>query len=483
MHLASLVVAAAAAHAPLGRPRAAPARLATARMMAPPGASPAGAAPARVNRDAQAPLFRLWMKREGVKSEALDLSTFGGRGRGCTALRDIEAGELLVSLPRDAAMDLALLTEVPVPPSLCSAELFVSLPWFAQLALWVLAEEAKGSSSRWAAYIELLPLQGRPLDTPYRWAAPELEALGYAPLLESVREQRQLFAEMHAAVAGSAEGSELGLEAFACACEAVLSRAFPTAGLNGRDGRERGPAADAAEGAEGGGGGGLLGALAGGLAAATGQGRPPLLPPDRHFALLPAIDCLNHKSGHSGVFAYDPRSRALELRTADAAAAGSQAFLEYGKKGNDELLLLYGFVEAANPYDEATSTGLSAWLRSGHPPTRSLSEEEWGRRMGALKQAGLDGALDGCTLSGAGAQPELLEAAAIACGSEAAALGALGGFCRHAAKELPTRQEARAGSGSGARLATVSSFVACKRATLKAAEAAIRAQADRLKRR
>ncbi|KAG8465758.1 hypothetical protein KFE25_005328 [Diacronema lutheri] len=330
-------------HAPGALPRATAARAALAPTRIVLADVSPGATAAPVRRDAQAPLFRVWMKREGVRSASLDLATFGTRGRGCTALRDIAPGEVLVSLPRAAAMDLGTLTQVPVPPALASAECWLSLPWFAQLALWVLAEEAKGPASRWAAYIELLPLEGRALDTPYHWPDADLAALRYEPIAEGAAEQRALFRSLHAAVVRSAAGSGLTLDAFACACEAVLSRAFPTAGLAER---ARGTGDG---GGGGGGGGGLLGALASGLATATGDARAPLLDAESHYAMLPAVDSLNHRSGSTGVFSYDTANAILELRTAEAVPAGSQAFLEYGKKGNDELLLLYGFVEPDNP--------------------------------------------------------------------------------------------------------------------------------------
>jgi hypothetical protein len=341
-----------------------------------------------------------------------------------------------------------------------SADVWLSFPWYAQLALWVLAERAKGSSSRWAAYLELLPLAERRLDTPYHWADAELDALGYPFVRAAVDEQRALFADLHAAAVASAPGSALTLEALACACEAVLSRAFPTADLSDRAAGQSG---------------GLLGAL--GLGGALGGGGgAPLLPEASHYALLPAVDSLNHRSGATGVFAYDSRSRALELRTGLAVRAGAEAFLEYGQKGNDELLLLYGFVEAANPYDEFATAGLQTWLRESHPPVRALADDEWARRLAQIDAAALGGALDAGALSGYGdgADGACAAAAALALGgSEALGYAALGAFCRARGRELPNRQEAR-DSSDGARAVTIGAFVNAKRTTLKAAEGALK---------
>ncbi|KAJ1619811.1 hypothetical protein T492DRAFT_1082795 [Pavlovales sp. CCMP2436] len=454
--LASCVLAVMLVHSPQARPRVA-SRPGGACMMSSPF----------VTRDAQEPLFRLWMRREGVRSDSLDLSTFGGRGRGCTALREIEAGELLVSLPVDAIIDLSALTQVPVPPTLVSPEVWLELPWYAQLATWVLAEKAKGSGGRWAAYIDLLPLEGRALDTPYHWPDAEIEALQYTWMVTSVYQQRLLFRQLHSAIVGSAPDSELTLAAFACACESVLSRAFPTGGLT----------AKAAEAAAAGSGGGLFGAF-------EGRKQPLLLPnAESHYALLPAVDSLNHRSGARGIFSYDARERIMELRTYDAVRAAGQVFLEYGQKGNDELLLMYGFVEANNPYEEVSCQGLESWLRTSHPPTRSLSADEWATRTARMEEAGLTGTLDSGTLNAKGAGDQLQMAATIACGSDASACAALASFCRAMIKEQPSRQDARAATPSAARAQTFATFLASKRATLKAADAALRKRADALKRK
>ncbi len=44
----------------------------------------------------------------------------------------------------------------------------------------------------------------------------------------------------------------------------------------------------------------------------------------------------------------------------DPVAAGQQAFITYGRQGNDRLLQFYGFVEADNPADTYVIRDLGA---------------------------------------------------------------------------------------------------------------------------
>ena len=72
----------------------------------------------------------------------------------------------MLSYPRSATMDLASLSACPCP-QLISAAYWQAAPWYQQLALWLVAEEAKGAESPWANYITLLP---RTVATPLHWS-------------------------------------------------------------------------------------------------------------------------------------------------------------------------------------------------------------------------------------------------------------------------------------------------------------------------
>ncbi|KAK6342629.1 hypothetical protein TWF718_008024 [Orbilia javanica] len=65
--------------------------------------------------------------------------------------------------------------------------------------------------------------------------------------------------------------------------------------------------------------------------------------------LIPLVDLLNHKPNTKII--WEPTSTSFSLRTPENLVAGSQVFNNYGPKGNEELLMGYGFAIPENPTD------------------------------------------------------------------------------------------------------------------------------------
>ena len=81
---------------------------------------------------------------------------------------------------------------------------------------------------------------------------------------------------------------------------------------------------------------------------------------DRRYAeqggtlrLVPLIDIAQH-SPYGGQFAF--RNGRMVLQAAKAMAKGSECFMDYGARTNDEFALQYGFVPDRNPHDQLTIT-------------------------------------------------------------------------------------------------------------------------------
>ena len=79
--------------------------------------------------------------------------------------------------------------------------------------------------------------------------------------------------------------------------------------------------------------------------------------------MMPMLDAFNHFSGASNECAYDGQRNAFVLTAKAPLQPGQQAYISYGKKSNDELLQLFGFVEQSNPYDNFLSIGMAEYVQ------------------------------------------------------------------------------------------------------------------------
>ncbi len=70
----------------------------------------------------------------------------------------------------------------------------------------------------------------------------------------------------------------------------------------------------------------------------------------RRYVLCPVVDFCNHAGDAVSDLAYEYFQNSFSLLTGDFKR-GQQVLISYGPQDNDELLQLYGFVEADNPHD------------------------------------------------------------------------------------------------------------------------------------
>ncbi|KAJ3544364.1 hypothetical protein NMY22_g2810 [Coprinellus aureogranulatus] len=127
-----------------------------------------------------------WFQAQGG---AIDLASMGlaefpasEGGRGAVALKDIEEGHILFSIPRD----LTLSTRTSALPALFGLENWQKFglhEGWSGLILSMMWEAAQGPKSKWAGYFSILPAS---FDTPMFWDAPDLAELKGTSIVEKL---------------------------------------------------------------------------------------------------------------------------------------------------------------------------------------------------------------------------------------------------------------------------------------------------------
>lgn len=89
------------------------------------------------------------------------------------------------------------------------------------------------------------------------------------------------------------------------------------------------------------------------------------------FALVPVLDMLNHGTGQNlAHFRFDEKCQSFQLVAGEQGYdSDAQILVSYGDLSNDELYLLYGFVQAGNPCDVVEVEDVSEWV-AGHGSNR-----------------------------------------------------------------------------------------------------------------
>jgi len=250
--------------------------------------------------------LRDWGRRMGAAvCDGLDwFSEFSDSGRGVRALRDMELGEVLVSIPKAWAIAVPSHSDVPGSKSKVAEALLASdLDPQQKLALLLLHEISRCNASPFSLYCAGLPKSLS--DLPFFFGDEQLELL-WGTGVDSVVRGGHL-----ASPAGVSAMAEVARrhpemwptctdEAIQYAAAAVASRAFDS---------------DATE-----------------------------------VCLLPIADMFNH-------FGASPHTRMREtesayvLRLERPVTAGEQVFMTYGNLPNFQLFINGAFVESDNPFD------------------------------------------------------------------------------------------------------------------------------------
>jgi len=246
-----------------------------------------------------------------LRIEAQTVEDFELSGRGLLARKEIVQGEMIVRIPSSLIMTRETAQQV-LGPSVVSD----SLGEYLCLALLLVYERAKGASSFWAPYINILPTKEE-VGQSWAWEAEDMALLEGSKITDSSASLRAKIGREHATLLtevvrpNGLDESVFSLDAFEWAMSMLLSRAI--------DLREV-----------------------------------------ETLALVPYADLLNHSPYASSYFFYNKiafsKDREVCLYADRAYAKNDQVLISYGQKSNAELLLLYGFVVDRNLFDEVELT-------------------------------------------------------------------------------------------------------------------------------
>ncbi|GBF88574.1 hypothetical protein Rsub_01289 [Raphidocelis subcapitata] len=396
---------------PPPRPRRrAPAAAAQPQPSAPAAAAAAGrpqqqAPPPAYLEDSATAAFLAWARGAGASFERLRPASFAGL-RGLAAAAPIKADDLILSVPRGAAITLPPKQRCPCPEFVTPA-FWDAAPWFVRLGVRLLAERAKGPSSGLAPYLQQLP---KAVDTPVSWSGERLQQLQYPYLIQKVTEQQQEWAALHEGLcAGMAPGVPPPSRAdffwaLACVRSRTFSGPYVASTLSDRL-RLAGLVAFLVVGNTLAQGPDSLANSAGAAVAAFVFNilyETILSGKLKQYALCPVIDLANHSSSETAEVSYDYFRDAFVVAAGRDYAPGSQVFVSYGTQSNDSLMQYYGFAEPSNPADSYVMVSLLKWLEQLAQPSQA--------RLGELNGAGLLPALQEVAVTRQGFAPRTLQA-------------------------------------------------------------------------
>ncbi|WBW71675.1 ribosomal lysine methyltransferase Set10 [Schizosaccharomyces osmophilus] len=223
-----------------------------------------------------------------------------------TAKADIEPNEVLISCPFEYAItyETALASLQSINPD------FKSLSQEIVLYTFLVLESLKTSNSKWAAYIEYLP---KSFNTPTYFNDEDKQYLKATNIEFALQDRLHNWRHAYEDVLklGSFSTNQFTFDLFIWAATVFTSRCFSSSLINSRISKE-----------------------------------------DASPILLPLIDSLNHKAMQPILWKTDVRdTMSVQLVSQNTTSRGQQIFNNYGPKGNEELLLGYGFCLEDNAFD------------------------------------------------------------------------------------------------------------------------------------
>ena len=360
--------------------------------------------------DAQQAEYASWRESKSIKSPNVEVAYFGNvddevmRYRGVKATSAVNAGDVLVELPRESCLVLMDDAELPFP-EFCTNELWAKLTeqnkWAVKVALNLLHERSLGEASPFRVYIDQLPKQ---FDLLSQWSDDELRLLQYPAAARAAEGQRKeddaAFELVRKHSPATLQNPAVTKESLVWALNMVRSRVFSgRLSDNARTKKNLLPKALAAG-----------TAFAAFLTSQTQEGRwlavfamLALVVFDKEpepgeeggaklaYVLMPLIDAFNHASLPTKT-EFEFSAAAFRLRSPTRVKENEEVFISYGALGNDELLVRYGFValdESAVEHDTYVYQGLAAWLDANHEPCRRAKGAD-GARTKKIRDARLE---------------------------------------------------------------------------------------------
>lgn len=344
--------------------------------------------------------FTEWAKENDIKYAGAQVSSGDqNSGLGLYATQSLTPNDVVIQVPTK----LTLSVESPTDYNLVmEKELFASNPkayqntqWWAALSIQLnyydkvnpINEGAGGVSMK--PWMDSLP---RAYDTPIHWSESSLEELQYRPMMEAVTLQKRGWKKQYDGLAAASTdfASKISYDDFVWGCETARSRAFSGA----YSGSAFNPIPYATVAAcvaiyLGLGIGDIEQAANGAALVVCGTILKDFVLPKllkvQKYVICPLIDMANHVGeGATGNVAFEYFSDGFSLSALEPGVSqGSEMFIQYGPRNNDQLLQYYGFVEGGNAHDVYILPPIREW------DIGSL-EEACGRKVGPGRLEKLD---------------------------------------------------------------------------------------------
>ncbi|XP_074156778.1 SET domain-containing protein 4 isoform X2 [Sminthopsis crassicaudata] len=258
--------------------------------------------------------LRKWLKERKFDDHSLRPTRFSGTGRGLMAVKSLQPGELIISLPEECL----LTTDTVIKSYLGDYITKWTPPISPLLALctFLISENNAGKKSPWKPYLDILPKDYTCLVC----LDPRVVRLLPKPLKIKAQEQKAQVRELFV----SSRGFFSSLQSlFTEDVEHIFHyHAFLWAWctINTRT-----------------------------VYMKHAQKKCLSAEPDV-YALAPYLDLLNHSPGVQVNAAFNEKTRCYEIRTTSSCKKYEELFICYGPHDNHRLLLEYGFVAINNPH-------------------------------------------------------------------------------------------------------------------------------------
>ncbi|CAI2166878.1 9917_t:CDS:10, partial [Funneliformis geosporum] len=247
--------------------------------------------------------FREWLKRKGFPKTNLTLAEFQDTGRGMMATRNINAGEIIISVPKKF-----LLTRESLKDQLSRHSMKFTAHQF--IALYLILEYKKGKQSNIYPYIDMLP---KDFDNmPLTYGKEFFDLLPYNVQVD-VESQRTKFERDYKGIKKFLDGqpdfqSKITREDYLWGWLCVNTRCIYLESKSSYDVKD-------------------------------------------HIAIAPFLDFLNHSHEAKIKGEFNQATQCYEITTFTPYKKGNQVFINYGPHDNFFILMEYGFVIPNNPYN------------------------------------------------------------------------------------------------------------------------------------
>lgn len=364
----------------------------------------------------RAAAFTDWAKENEIKYAGVEVSSGEqNSGLGLFATQSLAPDGIVIQVPTK----LTLSVEAPTDyNTVMERDIFSSnpkayrnAPWWASLSVQLNYYDKINPINELAGGVNMKPWTQtlpRAYDTPIHWSESSLEELQYRPMAEAVALQARAWKTQYDELSSASPdfASKLSYDDFVWGCETARSRAFSGA----YSGSAFNPVPYATVAALvsvylGLGIGTVEQAANGAAVVVCGSILKDFVLPKllkvQKYVICPLIDMANHVGvDATGDVAFEYFSDGFSLAAVEPGVPrGSEVFIQYGPRNNDQLLQYYGFVEGDNAHDVYILPPIREW-------DICALEEACGRRVGPGRLEKLDRAgLLGRAVANPGAPP------------------------------------------------------------------------------